>query len=61
MASAEVVGTSVTKNSPSHDSKHPDDLLQSRYYFLLREIVYVVEVRVSPPLPTTLGCGVRPQ
>ena len=31
MASAQVVETSVTKNSPSQDSYHPDDLFQSRY------------------------------
>ena len=31
VASAQVVETSVANNSPSHDSNHPDDLLQSRY------------------------------
>ena len=31
MASAQVVETSVTNNSPSQDSYHPDDLYQSRY------------------------------
>ena len=31
MASAEVVETSVTNNSPSQNSYHPDDLFQSRY------------------------------
>ncbi|KAK2572594.1 VPS10 domain-containing receptor SorCS1 [Acropora cervicornis] len=31
MASAQVVKTSVTNNSPSQDSYHPDDLFQSRY------------------------------
>ena len=31
MASAQVVETSVTNNSPSQDSDHPDDLFQSRY------------------------------
>ena len=33
MAFAQVVETSVTNNSPSQDSNHPDDLriLQSRY------------------------------
>jgi len=30
MASAQVVETSVTNNSPSQDSNHPDDLFQSR-------------------------------
>ena len=29
MASAQVVETSVTNNSPSQDSSHPDDLFQS--------------------------------
>ena len=33
MASAQVVETSVTNNSPSQDSYHPDDLFQSRYCF----------------------------
>ena len=31
MASAQVVEMSVTSNSPSQDSNHPDDLFQSRY------------------------------
>ena len=31
MASAQVVETSVTNNSPSHDSNHPDDPFQLRY------------------------------
>ena len=31
MASAKVVETSVTNNSPSQDSNNPDDLFQSRY------------------------------
>ena len=31
MASAQVVETSVTNNSPSQDSYHPDDPFQSRY------------------------------
>ena len=31
MASTQVVETSVTNNSPSQDSNHPDDLFQSRY------------------------------
>ena len=33
MASAQVVKTSVTNNSPSQDSNHPDDLFQSRKHF----------------------------
>ena len=35
MASAQVVETSVTNNSPSQDSYHPDDLFQSRYEFVI--------------------------
>ena len=35
MASAQVVETSVTNNSPSQDSNHLDDLFQSRYSMLL--------------------------
>ena len=31
MASAQDVETSVTNNSPSQDSNHPEDLFQSRY------------------------------
>ena len=31
MASAQVVESSVTNNSLSQDSNHPDDLFQSRY------------------------------
>ena len=31
MASTQVVETSVTNNSPSKDSNHPDDVFQSRY------------------------------
>ena len=31
MGSAQVVETSVTNNSPSQDSNHPDDLFQSRF------------------------------
>ena len=31
MASAQVVETSATNNSPSQDSNHSDDLLQSGY------------------------------
>ena len=30
MASAQVVQTSVTNNSPSQDSNHPDDIFQSK-------------------------------
>ena len=35
MASAQVVETSVTNNSPSQDSYHPDDLFQSKKIFSL--------------------------
>ena len=38
MASAQVVETSVTNNSPSQDSYHPDDLFQSRYKLLCRQL-----------------------
>ena len=31
LASAQVVETSVTNNSPYQDSNHPDDLFQSRH------------------------------
>ena len=31
MASTQVDETSVTNNSPSQDSNHPDDLFQSSY------------------------------
>ena len=34
-ASAQIVKTSVTNNSPSQDSNHPDDLFQSRYQTLI--------------------------
>ena len=32
MASARVVETADTNNSPSQDSSHPDDLFQSKYF-----------------------------
>ena len=35
MGSALVLKTSVTSNSPSQDSNHPDDLFQSRQITLL--------------------------
>jgi len=34
MASAQVVETSVTNNSPSQDSYHPDDLFQSSFVWI---------------------------
>ena len=47
MASAQVVETSVTNNSPSQDSNHPDDLFQSRDYsssFIMNPVVVVITV-----------------
>ena len=35
MASAQVVETSVTNNSPSQDFYHPDDLFQSKLIFIV--------------------------
>ena len=35
MASAQVVEMSVSNNSRSQDSNHPDDLFQSRYCMLM--------------------------
>ena len=35
MASAQVVETLVTNNSPSQDSNHPDDLFQSRTIIII--------------------------
>ena len=35
MASTQVVETSVTSNSPSQDSCHPDDLFESRYTIIM--------------------------
>ena len=35
MASAQVVETSVTNNSPSQASSHPDDLFKSRYIIFI--------------------------
>ena len=49
MASAEVVGTSVTNNSPSQDSKHPDDLFQSRYYFFIAQNSICGSGQSKPP------------
>ena len=36
MASAQVIETSVAKNSPSQDSNHPDDLSQARYKYVIK-------------------------
>ena len=38
MASAQVVKISVTNNSPSQDSNHPDDLFQSTCILLLKKV-----------------------
>ena len=56
MASAQVVETSVTNNSPSQHSNHPDDLFQSRYVtpgfkpFANRSIDFVLTCLVIGPL-----------
>ena len=42
MASAQVVETSVTNNSPSQDSYHPDDLFQSKYLRILERKVRIL-------------------
>ena len=44
MASAQVVETSVTNNSPFKDSYHPDDLFQSRYN---TNSCFVVSIQLS--------------
>ena len=47
MASALVFETSVTNNSPSQDSSHPDDHFQSRDYsssFIMNPVVIVITV-----------------
>ena len=49
MASAQVVETSVTKNSPSQDSNHSDDLFQSR--FVLESQCRFLAVAHSPFKP----------
>ena len=38
MASAQVVKTSVTNNSPSQNFNHPDDLFQSRFSYCLKHL-----------------------
>ena len=53
MASAQVVETSVTNNSPSLDSYHPDDLFQSRYatpeFKPFSYLVYFTIIFIKPP------------
>ena len=53
MASAQVVETSVTNNSPSQDSYHPDDLFQSRYatpeFKPFSYLVYFTIIFIKPP------------
>ena len=53
MASAQVVETSVTNNSPSQDSNHPDDLFQSRLVNFLVNSRYLL--LVSPYLIHNYG------
>ena len=43
MASAQIVETSVAKNSPSQDSNHPDDLFQSIIIIIIIIITSVPE------------------
>ena len=51
MASAQVVETSVTNNSPSQDSNHPDDLFQSRYVTpRFKPFSYILFVVGHPPM-----------
>ena len=52
MASAQVVETSVTNNSPSQDPYHPDDLFQSRITIILQVcilclILYCIACKAS--------------
>ena len=56
-----VVQTSVTNNSPSQDSNHPDDLFQSRYvipgfkpFFIFSYLVTVVVIVHMYRLPVHL-------
>ena len=44
MASAQVVKMSVTNNSPSQDSNHPDDFFQSRFLAIVN-IAQMEEVK----------------
>jgi len=39
MASAQAVETSVTNNSPSQDSHHPDDPFQSRWVYYVSKLM----------------------
>jgi len=67
MASAQVVEMSVTNNSPSQDSNHPDDFFQSRYktfcLHLLRddicrqEFLYAKKTARKPVIPIVVGSG----
>ena len=62
MASAQVVETSVTNNSPSQDSYHPDDLFQSRYAtpgfkpfsYLVEKMSVPMQMNSIAPLPVSL-------
>jgi len=44
MASAQIVETSVTNNSPSQDSSHPDDLFQSRNVILVSNLMFSANI-----------------
>ena len=60
MASAQVVETSLTNNSPSQDSYHPDDLFQSRYATPgFKPFSYYTSVALFEELGDrkTLACG----
>ena len=46
MASAQVVETSVTNNSPSQDSNHPDDPFQSRYTLFAMQYSLNIDTKI---------------
>ena len=46
MASIQVVKTSVTSNSPSQDSNHPDDLFQLRKIKILLKLMWTQSMSV---------------
>ena len=47
MASAQVVETSVTNNSPSQDSYHPDDLFQSRNVNIIVSCKFILSFLIA--------------
>ena len=68
MASAQVVETSVTNNSPRQDSYHPDDLFQSRYatpgfkpFSYILEINYAFIEFIELIIPSLLFMPVQPR